>query len=261
MALPRFQLFELEDCDWFPSIVRDFSTDYLRFVQTAMRLHEPVVPVLADALLRSGSTEIVDLCSGASGPIVPVLQGLRDRDIAARATLTDRFPNTRAFERARSISNGWITYVRTPVDARSVPRELRGFRTIFNAFHHFSPDDARAIIRDAVAARQPLGIFEIPERTHFVVLSTLLAPLMVLVATPFIQPFRWSRLLLTYIVPAVPLTSLWDGVVSQLRAYTCDELRSLVRDVGADHYTWKIGKVRIRKLPSSLTYLVGYPEG
>ncbi len=67
-------------------------------------------------------------------------------------------------------------------------RLFRGFRTLFNSFHHFTPDDARAILRGAVGARQPIAVFEIPERKLSVVLSTLLAPFMVLLATPFIRP-------------------------------------------------------------------------
>ena len=57
----------------------------------------------------------------------------------------------------------------------------------------------------------------------------LLTPFAVWLMTPFMRPFRWSRLLLTYPLPLVPLTCLWDGIVSQLRAYTADELVELVR--------------------------------
>ena len=39
----------------------------------------------------------------------------------------------------------------------------------------------------------------------------------VLLATPFILPFRWSRLFWTYIVPALPLVLTFDVVVSLLR--------------------------------------------
>ena len=108
-------------------------------------------------------------------------------------------------------------------------------------------------------ARQPIAVFEIPERTLSVVLSTLLAPFMVLVATPFIRPFRWGRLVYTYLLPLVPLTCLWDGVVSQLRAYTPDELDRLADDVSME-YAWASGKVAVGGLPARLTYLIGHPQ-
>ncbi|MEZ4557181.1 MAG: hypothetical protein R2854_12160 [Caldilineaceae bacterium] len=36
----------------------------------------------------------------------------------------------------------------------SVPPELTGFRTLFTAFHHFTPADAMLILHDAVARRR-----------------------------------------------------------------------------------------------------------
>jgi hypothetical protein len=46
VALPRLQLFELEDLRWFPSTIRDLATDYLRFMETRFALHKPVVPLI-----------------------------------------------------------------------------------------------------------------------------------------------------------------------------------------------------------------------
>jgi hypothetical protein len=47
----------------------------------------------------------------------------------------------------------------------SVPGTLTGLRSVFNAFHHFNPREARAVLESAVQAWQPIGIFEIPERS------------------------------------------------------------------------------------------------
>ncbi len=74
--------------------------------------------------------------------MLPVQEALRAEGLFVRVTLTDKFPNLEAFERARSQSGNMIEFVTEPVDARAVPRELKGFRTIFNSFHHFRPPDA-----------------------------------------------------------------------------------------------------------------------
>ena len=117
-----------------------------------------------------------------------------------------------------------------------------------------------AVLRDAARARQPIGIFEIPDRRLNTLLSLLLlTPVMVLLATPFIRPFRWRRLLWTYVLPLVPLTSWWDGIVSQLRAYTRDELQGLANKVGVEKYYWRTGRVPIVTTPGYLTYLIGGP--
>jgi len=91
------------------------------------------------------------------------------------------------------------------------------------------------------------------------VIAMFLTPIFVWVATPMIRPFRWRRLLLTYLVPLVPLVCFWDGLVSHLRAYTQDELRRLAREAAPNAYSWDVGS---RALPGGvgrLTYLVGWP--
>ncbi|NUQ12036.1 MAG: class I SAM-dependent methyltransferase [Gemmatimonadaceae bacterium] len=258
--MPRIHLFELEDQAWFPRIIRDFATDYLHFMERRFRLHEPVVPLLRDALRESGSITVVDLCAGGGGPIADLQRDLAAQGVRPRFILTDRFPNLAAFERIAAEHPG-IDVLATPVDATDVPATLRGFRTVFNAFHHFAPDQARAILRSAVTAGQPIGIFEVPERRVWLILATpLLTTLLVLLVTPFIRPFRWSRLVFTYLVPLVPLTCAWDGFVSQLRAYTPAELDALAAEAGDPSYEWRSGKVRLANSPAHLTWLIGLPR-
>ena len=50
MPLPRLRLFELEDLAWFPSLIRDLATDYLRFMEMRLDLHKPVAPLLERAI-------------------------------------------------------------------------------------------------------------------------------------------------------------------------------------------------------------------
>ncbi len=259
MPIPRVHLFELEDLAWFPRVVRDCATDYLQFVEHALRLHRPTIPLLGDLLSHTDSKRLVDLCSGGSGPLLAVVNELREAGVEVEVLLTDKYPNLKAFEWAHCLSNGSIGFLTDSVDARDVPPHLLGIRTLFNSFHHFAPDDARAVIRSAVLAQQPIAVFEIPERKLSVILPTMLAPLMVLVATPFIRPFRWARVVYTYLLPLIPLTCLWDGLVSQLRAYTPDELERLATDVSTD-YTWTSGKVAVAGAPVRVTYLIGHPR-
>ena len=90
-------------------------------------------------------------------------------------------------------------------------------------------------------------------------LPLLLTPLFVFIATPLMRPFRWERLLWTCLLPLVPLTCLWDGLVSQLRAYTPEELEALGRT--ADPLVvWRAGQVPIGSTPGRVTYLLGYPD-
>ena len=72
--------------------------------------------------------------------------------------------------------------------------------------------------------------------------------------TPAIRPFRWSRLFWTYILPAIPLAVVFDGIVSCLRTYRPNELLELTE--GIEGYRWESGESR-DKGPIPITYLVG----
>ena len=256
----RLQLVELEDLPWWPSVVRDLATDYLRFVESRFRLHRPMVPLLADALRRTGTQRVIDLCSGGGGPVPSMVADLRRNGVPVTAVLTDRYPNASAFARVAAESNGAIAAEPGPVDARAVPPHLIGLRTICNAFHHFAPKMAVEVLSDARRAGQPIAVFEIPQRSARTIIPLILTPIFVLLATPFIRPFRWARLFWTYLVPLVPITCWWDGLVSQLRAYEPEELLALADRVPAG-FEWKAGRVPIGVTPGELTYLIGMPLG
>jgi len=258
MTFPRLHLFELEDQPWLPGIVRDLATDYLCFIQATFRLHRPIVPLVAEALRVTNQQQIVDLCSGGGGPVLEIQKALSAAGLSISITLTDRFPNSRAFQKIEEASEKQITFVRESVDARSLPDRLIGLRTIFNSFHHFRESDARKILLDAVEAGQPIAIFEYTERAVLIVfLTMILTPFLVALATPLIRPFRWSRVVLTYVLPLIPLTCWWDGVVSQLRAYTVEELKTLTKELPCDFYSWQAGTVALPRSLGHLTYLLG----
>ncbi|MDH5233374.1 MAG: class I SAM-dependent methyltransferase [Gemmatimonadota bacterium] len=257
--LPRLQLAELEDLAWFPARIRDLSTDYLEYLESRLGLAAIVAPRLREALRASGTDRVVDLCSGGGGPVAELQVELTREGPPVRFVLTDWFPNRTAFERITA-ANEAITFCATPVDARRVPRDLAGLRTLFNAFHHFAPPDARAILAAAAKDRAPIAIFELSERSLRTLLSLLLMPLAVWLGTPFLRPFSWDRLLWTYVIPLVPLTCLWDGLVSQWRSYSPRELRGLVSSLGATGFRWNAGVLRHPFLPANITYLIGVPD-
>jgi hypothetical protein len=254
----RLHLFELEDQSWFPATIRDLATDYLHFMQSAWVVHRSVVPLLEEALREGRTTHIVDLCSGGSGPIPAIVRDLREKGTDVTATLTDLYPNIPALEHIAIVSGGAIDFVARSVDARAVPEDLRGLRTLFNGFHHFRPADAQAILRDAAAARQPIAIFEMSRRSVGMLAVVLLVPIFVLLLTPFVRPFKWKRLFWTYVIPLVPLTCLWDGIVSQLRAYTVPELRTMAAAAGS--MTWRADEPRLERRLARVTYLFGWPK-
>ena len=251
----RFHLVEIHEQSWFPSSLRDLATDALQFGFNLLNVYAPVTPLLQNALDGTGKRSVVDLCSGGGGPWLELSQTLRGES-GLQIWLTDKYPNPRAVENVRSVSGNSIRYYPDPVDAAKVPRELAGFRTMFTSFHHFSPEEARAILQDAVDAGEGIGIFEITKRSPFTIGITLAWALMLFLCTLWIRPFRWSRLFWTYLVPVIPAVLVCDGVVSCLRTYRTQELREITEHVAASGYQWEVGETS-GVLP--VTYLIGCP--
>jgi hypothetical protein len=253
----RAELKEIHDHPRFPGFLRDLVTDALQALWEFGNSYKPALGRLLDGMDRSGTREVLDLCSGGGGPWPrlirePALRG------ASQITvwLTDKYPNRGAFEQA-SATSPLLKYEADPVDATRIPERLAGFRTIFSSFHHFGPDLARELLADAARQRRGVGVFEVARRDPRTMLTICCLPVLSWLTAPGIRPFRWSRIFWTYLVPLVPFVLFYDGMVSCLRAYSTEELDELARPLAADGYEWQIGEARGGFLPVS--YLIGYP--
>lgn len=256
----RLHLIELHDLAGFPAAWRDFLTDFLSFYASKFKPYSCVGGVLAEALRQTGTARIVDLGSGAGLPVLSVAPQLRSCGATGlEIVLTDKYPNVEAWAALERYSGAMVSFEAEPVDAADVPDGLRGFRTLFTSFHHFSPDAAAAVLSDAVTKGQGIGVFEYTERNLLRWgLQVCSIPLLVWIFTPFIRPVSWRRLVWTYLLPVVPIVAMWDGLVSCLRTYSTDELRDLIEGLSESSYRWDIGRVRSIGL-SRVTYAVGVP--
>ena len=143
---------------WCPKAVRDGGTDWLGFVANVSRLFSSAAPQLRSAMIATGTTRILDLCSGG-GPwrtLAPQLV----KSGPATVTLSDLYPNLAALATLRERGDGLIDFRSSSIDATDVPADLDGVRTMFSAFHHFAPTVAAAILMDAVRKRRAIAIFE-----------------------------------------------------------------------------------------------------
>jgi hypothetical protein len=184
----------------------------------------------------------------------------KEENFPVDVCLTDKYPNRRAFAHERIASLNKINFSVEAVDATQVPGDLHGFRTIFTSFHHFRPKEARAILQNAVDNQEGIAVFEAPGRHPLTLLLLLSVPIVTLAVVPFIRPFRWSRLLWTYLVPFLPFVLFFDGVVSCLRVYSPKELLELTSGLSASGYRWEVGEERKRRLSVPITYLIGHPS-
>jgi hypothetical protein len=256
----RLHLFEFEDFPWFPSIIRDGGTDYLRLLFRLLRFYQPVIPVLIDLMEKSGKPEILDLCSGGGGPVGYIADRM-PHELRVSFTLSDKFPNVESFAALKEHSDGAIDYMAAPVDVLDVPEDIPGIRTLFSAIHHFRPEGVKKILSDCIRSAKPIAIFDGGDKHIGAILGILLLhPVLFLFCTPFMKPFRWSRILFTYLIPLIPLYTLWDGVISILRMYRPRELQTIAREADPEAlYSWQCGKLT-NPLGIKVTYLTGLPH-
>lgn len=258
--LRRMRLFEFHDLGWFPVVLRDGITECLRLYAEQIGLEKVIAPLLAEVVQTTGIRRIVDLCSGSCGPILPVVEWLADTGMPVDVVATDKYPNAVAFRRVESLSGGRVHGCPEAVDATRVPESLSGIRTVFNAFHHFDPDAARAMLGDAGRKRQPIAIFEITDRSTWQALATLPGSFLLMFAlVPRMRPRRWAHWVFTYLLPVLPLAFAWDGFVSCLRSYNKRELTEMSRSVPAD-YVWTFRRAAAPGAPIRLTCFIGIPK-
>jgi len=235
--------------------------DFLRFMISKLGAYEAALPLLQELLDRTHQSQITDLCSGAGGGIAGIQQALSQRmGSSVHITLSDLYPNVEAYKYLQKQSNGALDFIPTPVNAAAVPESITGVRTIFSSFHHFPLPVAKAILQDAADKRAAIGVFEGADKSWLeLLLLWFVFPVIILLVTPFIRPFKWSRLLFTYLIPLIPLGILWDGTVSLLRIYTPGMLRQIVSEIKTENYTWRTGKAGTRP-GKYVIYLIGYPN-
>jgi hypothetical protein len=256
----RVQFIELHEQAVLPPTIRDEVMDAMQFGLRLLRIYDKVTPVILNLAESTRSARIVDLCSGGGGPWFDLAHKLDKKGIR-QILLTDKFPNRDVSRQLRSEQQlGNIAFYGESVDALDIPDDLSGLRTMFSAFHHFQPDDARAILQEAVDASEGICIFEVSRRSLLTIALMVPWALMAFLFTPWVRPFRWSRLLWTYIVPIIPFILLFDGVVSCLRTYKPDELRDMINSLRGGKYRWRMEQIKSRLLPAATFCLTGCPD-
>lgn len=251
-----FRLFEFEDLSWFPDSIRRGGTDYLRVFIKLTGLYAAAWPVLKEVLRQQNEQTVLDLCSGGGGPL---LQIQKKAGTECQFILSDRFPNIQSWKWISQQSKGQISYIAKPIDAMDIPQELPEVLTLFSAIHHFSPDEVRSLLQSVSVSRKSIAVFDGGNKGIHIIIGLILTHAIgFLVLTPFIRPFSLSRLFFTYVIPLIPLYTIWDGSVSIIRMYTAKELLQMAQSACPNGYHWRSG-THTNWLGIRSTWLTGWP--
>jgi hypothetical protein len=249
--LKRIQFIELQDLAQMPSLLRDGVTDYLQFILSLFKIYDPAVSILKKLSDQTQSSQIYDLCSGSGGPLV----NLSNKLPMLKISLSDLYPNTASWQFIKN-NNSNINYIAHSVNAVEFNFDNNSIVTMFTSFHHFNDHNAQKIINNCVDTKSSICIFEFVQRDWRSLLLVLPSPIFMFFLTPFVSPFKISRIIFTYLLPLIPIITLWDITVTVLRIRKKSELLELTKDI--KNYDFKYGEVKTN-LFLKMSYFYGVP--
>ena len=138
--------------------------------------------------------------------------------------------------------------------------QTEGLYLSINSFHQLPPQRAAKLLTTLAKTKQPIAVVEGNNDSLWQVVGMLcFVPLTMILAAPFVRPFRWSRLLFTYLIPILPLVTSIDGFLALFKLYAPRDLDELVARLHIDHYTWESGKMDNGR-GGKIIYLLGLPR-
>ena len=248
IPMKRLQLFEFHDESWFPNLIREGQIEILSLANRLSGFADALAPVFSQFAAEAGAKTILDLCSGAGGPMVLLLEAMsRNKQPLPRLLLSDLYPNLAAWRAISETCPIQVNYIDHPVDATNVPAEVEAdMVTIVNALHHFPMDMVSAIIKDATNRGTAFFMAEAFPRDFFRASAFLPALGLSMLKNPWLCERRGlAKALLSIPAPILTATGLWDWGVSAIRIHEPEELLPLAREIAPDYY-WKFGSAAYR---------------
>ncbi|BBM85518.1 hypothetical protein [Candidatus Uabimicrobium amorphum] len=257
----RLHLFEFNDQDWLPQSMRITLMELLIGTYSLLKIFQPVFPKVHQFIEETNTQRLQLLCAGGGGPVIDFASYLEQKTSnKIQITLSDKFPNIERYKKLQREGNVSIDYNNTSVDVFDLPKEMEGTRVVINAVHHFKPPQVEKILHDAVTDNANIVFMEPVQRTPRCFVNILFAlPIFLYLGIFGIRPFRLRRFFWTVLFPVVTIITVFDGLISTLRAYKPKEWQHMAEKIDPQqHYHWQIG---IASTPlTKVTYLMGTPK-
>lgn len=242
----KIRLPELEDYKWFPVFLRKMQLDYIGWLVDFFGIYKSIFPLI-DRLSESVQQKNwVDLCAGSGNPTIGISSAL---SYDYKIMLTDLYPTNIPLKSSN------INWYPNAVDATKAI-SLNGFRTMFNAFHHFDDHQKTMILKNH--AQHGLFIAEILQPSLFELIKIgITTTIGQIIFRPFVRPFSWMGIIFTYLIPINLFTVTWDGMASVLKSSSTSELKTLAEQALPDGFQIEIG--RSGKFGMKVNYLLIIP--
>jgi len=237
---------ELEDYPWFPPYLRKMQLEYVGWISIHLKLYQPILKLLQ----HFPSNNWIDLASGSGWPALYLQESTSPR---IHYKLTDLYPD--------SVSNEVKKYVEFELESLDLlkfqPQAGKQY-SLFNAFHHFTSEQQKEIIKKMKAAKASCIIAEVLQPTLLCFIQVTVAAFIIQPLTAWaIKPFSFLRIITTYILPIQLITIAWDGWLSVLKSKTTKQYKELVSGLADHQYTIEVKA--IKQLRGNLIIILAQP--
>lgn len=209
----RKQITQCINIPGFPKTLKTLMAEFLSWFVLKVNATKPFVPVIEETLKASGVHTIYNIDVGLGAGMSTVQPFLE-----------------------KSIPIVEIPY-------QNFQLRGNGLYVMVNAFHQLEVKEAKTLLSTIAESKNPVVIVEGNNDSLWQIVGmTIFVPLSVLLFSPFVKPFRWSRILFTYLIPVLPLILMIDGCLALMKLYNPDDLRKITASLHIPNYQWEAGK-------------------
>ncbi|MEL6674823.1 MAG: hypothetical protein AAFR61_21625 [Bacteroidota bacterium] len=226
--MKRKQVPQFTNQAWFPQHLKTLIYEFMSWFVGKIGAARPFLPVVEKGLLHTPNQTLINIEVDA-GAGMETLEPHLPAQVQIKEVALSDFHTTEA-----------------------------GLYTMVNAFHQLPANEAQALLTDVAQSRNPVMILEGNNDSLWQVVGmTIFVPLTVLLTAPLVTPFRWTRLLFTYLIPILPIITLIDGFLALFKLYAPGDLDELTSRVPVSNYAWESGKMDNGR-GGKIMYLLGH---
>ena len=199
---------------WVPEYLKNMVREFMTWFVGKIGAAKPFMPVIEEGLSHTKSRTILNIEHTNGAGIETVLPYL-DSDIVIKPAVLD-----------------------TPQEAQ------KGLYLSVNGFHQLGKEEASRLLTKAATSGNPIAVVEGNNDSLWQVVGmTIFVPLTIILTAPLVKPFRLGRILITYLIPILPIMTMLDGCMALFKLYAPADLDELVRSIQVPNYQWKSGKI------------------
>lgn len=200
--MKRKQVFQFSNQKWYPSFLKRDMYEFMSWFVGKVNAAKPFLPVLEEVIGNTQTKTIINIDSKIGAGIETLLPLLPE---------------------GSEIIN---------IELEKFSTHNKGIYTFINSFHQLDEKKAAYYLTQIANSGNSVAVLEGNNDSLWQVVGmTIFVPLTVILSAPFVQPFRITRLIFTYLIPILPVVTMLDGFLALFKLYNPNDLNELVSTI------------------------------